>query len=221
MIVLVGISSVSFRIELLEPRRFGFKLFASRDAEEPSMARTASLVRNAVAGIRLPVIFALPNIRGMSRSLHVPSISSTRLNETIHSTSSAWGAAHRWGQHETETGMARLALSDDDASVRRWFVEQTKSLGCSVTVDQMGNTYAVRPGRRSGAPPTAIGSHLDTQPSGGRYDGILGVVAGVEALRTLVQEGIEAEFPVAVINWTKLALDSFCLIAVLPIFALT
>ncbi|KAF8464318.1 hypothetical protein JB92DRAFT_3064642 [Gautieria morchelliformis] len=134
-------------------------------------------------------------------SLHVPSINATRLNETIHTTS-VWGAAHRWGSLETETGMARLALSDDDAKVRRWFVEQTKALGCTVTVDQMGNTFAVRPGLRDG-PPTAIGSHLDTQPSGGRYDGVLGVMAGLEALRTIVQENITTNYPIAVINWTN------------------
>jgi acetylornithine deacetylase/succinyl-diaminopimelate desuccinylase-like protein len=98
--------------------------------------------------------------------------------------------------------MARLALSDDDARVRRWLVEQTKALGCKVTIDQMGNTFAVLPGRHD-APPTAIGSHLDTQPTGGRYDGILGVMSGLEALRTIVENKILTNFPIAVINWTK------------------
>jgi acetylornithine deacetylase/succinyl-diaminopimelate desuccinylase-like protein len=102
--------------------------------------------------------------------------------------------------------MARLALSDDDAMVRRWFVEQTRALGCTITVDQMGNIFSVRPGLREG-PPTAIGSHLDTQPSGGRYDGVLGVMAGLEALRTIVEQSVTTNYPVALINWTKSALS--------------
>lgn len=76
--------------------------------------------------------------------------------------------------------MSRLALSDTDKQARDWFVETTKSLGCSVTVDAMGNTFAVRPGRRSDVAPIFAGSHLDTQPAAGRYDGILGIQAGVE-----------------------------------------
>jgi acetylornithine deacetylase/succinyl-diaminopimelate desuccinylase-like protein len=69
---------------------------------------------------------------------------------------------------ETETGMSRLSLSDADKQARDWFVDTTKSLGCTVKVDAMGNIFAVRPGKRIG-PPTCAGSHLDTQPSGGRY----------------------------------------------------
>lgn len=76
--------------------------------------------------------------------------------------------------------MSRLALSDTDKQARDWFVEMTKSLGCSVTVDAMGNTFAVRPGRRSDVAPIFAGSHLDTQPAAGRYDGILGIHAGIE-----------------------------------------
>lgn len=168
------------------------------------MVHTTLFVKSSL-GIRLRSGIFLANKSYAYRGLHVPSINATRLNETIHSTS-VWGAAHRWGSLETETGMARLALSDDDATVRRWFVEQTKALGCTVTIDQMGNTFAVRPGIQDG-PPTAIGSHLDTQPSGGRYDGILGVMAGLEALRTIVEEKITTNYPIAVINWTKSALD--------------
>jgi len=60
--------------------------------------------------------------------------------------------------------MSRLALSDTDKQARDWFVETTKSLGCKVTVDSIGNTFAVRPGKNEG-PPTYAGSHLDTQPT--------------------------------------------------------
>ncbi|CAM1510780.1 Fc.00g082930.m01.CDS01 [Cosmosporella sp. VM-42] len=99
--------------------------------------------------------------------------------------------------------MSRLALSDSDKKVRDWFVETTKSLGCDVTIDAMGNIFAVRPGRRSDGAPTFAGSHLDTQPSGGRYDGILGVLAGIEMLKVLHENDVETEFPVGVVNWTN------------------
>lgn len=103
----------------------------------------------------------------------------------------------------TETGMSRLALSDTDKQARDWFVETTKALGCTVTVDAMGNTFAVRPGRNAGSPPTYAGSHLDTQPTGGRYDGILGIHAAVEMLEVLRDNQVETEYPVGVVNWTK------------------
>jgi hydantoinase/carbamoylase family amidase len=103
----------------------------------------------------------------------------------------------------TETGMTRLALSDADKAARDWFVETTKALGCQVTIDSMGNTFAVRPGLKNDKPPTFVGSHLDTQPTGGRYDGILGVTAGVEMLRVLADNWTETEYPVGVVNWTN------------------
>lgn len=99
-------------------------------------------------------------------------INPDRLNASLHHTCQ-WGQGHRYGPKATETGMRRLTLSDSDKQVRDWFVDQVQGLGCNVSIDQMGNIFAARPGQSS-APPTAMGSHLDTQPSGGRYDGILG-----------------------------------------------
>lgn len=99
--------------------------------------------------------------------------------------------------------MSRLALSDSDKQARDWFVNTAKALGCKVTIDAMGNTFAVRPGADNTAPPTFAGSHLDTQPTGGRYDGILGVLAGVEMLNILNDNNVETAFPVGVVNWTK------------------
>ncbi len=64
-----------------------------------------------------------------------------------------------------------------------------------MTVDEMGNMFMVRQGHKSG-PPTAMGSHLDTQPTGGRYDGILGIMAGLEALRTMNDHNVTTEYPV-------------------------
>ena len=103
----------------------------------------------------------------------------------------------------TDTGMQRLALSDEDKSVRDWFIQTMKGLKCQITVDEMGNIFAVRPGRRTDVPATFIGSHLDTQPTGGRYDGILGVLSGVEALKAMDEMGLETEGGVGVVNWTK------------------
>lgn len=99
--------------------------------------------------------------------------------------------------------MSRLALSDTDKQARDWFVKTTKELGCKVTVDAMGNTFAVRPGLNNDKPPTFAGSHLDTQPTGGRYDGILGVHAGVEMLKVLNDNWVETQYPVGVVNWTS------------------
>jgi N-carbamoyl-L-amino-acid hydrolase len=100
-------------------------------------------------------------------------------------------------------GVCRLTLSDEDRRVRDWFVEACEREGCRVTVDEMGNIFARRRGRRDDLPPIAIGSHLDTQPTGGRFDGILGVLAGLEVVRTLNANGIETERPIEVIDWTN------------------
>lgn len=102
--------------------------------------------------------------------------------------------------------MSRLALTDADKEARDWFVATTEALGCHVTVDSMGNIFAVRPGIRNDKPPTFVGSHLDTQPSGGRYDGILGITAGVEMLKVLADNWVETAYPVGVVNWTKYVL---------------
>ncbi|KAI4645087.1 hypothetical protein J4E93_005887 [Alternaria ventricosa] len=129
-------------------------------------------------------------------------VNQERLMKDIHDTCE-WGIGEPWGEKPTETGMKRLALSDADKTARDWFAETTKALGCEVTVDAMGNQFAVRPGLRNDKPPTFAGSHLDTQPTGGRYDGILGVTAGVEMLRVLADNWTETEYPVGVVNWTN------------------
>ena len=103
----------------------------------------------------------------------------------------------------TETGMERLALTDADKTVRDWFVEEAKGLGCNVTVDEMGNIFAVRPGTKPDLPPIYAGSHLDTQPTGGRYDGILGIMAGLEGLRVLQENDIRTSHPIGLVNWTR------------------
>ncbi|KAI9655215.1 MAG: hypothetical protein M1831_004925 [Alyxoria varia] len=103
--------------------------------------------------------------------------------------------------------MSRLALSTADKQVRDWFASTTASLGCTLTTDSMGNQFAVRRGdnrsKHPSAAPTVAGSHLDTQPTGGRYDGILGVCAGIEMLRCLEDEEVQTEGPIGVVNWTN------------------
>ena len=99
-------------------------------------------------------------------------------------------------------GVNRLTLGDDDRRVRDWFRAATEAAGCTVTVDAVGNMFARRPGRRAGLAPIGIGSHLDTQPTGGKYDGILGVLAGLEVLRTLEAAGHATNAPIEVVNWT-------------------
>src|SRR5579875_1078469 len=82
-------------------------------------------------------------------------------------------------------GVRRLTLTEVDREVRDWFRAAAEGLGCTVSVDDMGTMFARRPGQRGDIPPIAMGSHLDTQPSGGKFDGALGVLAALEALRTL------------------------------------
>ena len=100
-------------------------------------------------------------------------------------------------------GINRQTLTAEDAQVRAWFRRETEALGATVTVDEVGNMFAVRAGRQPGFAPIALGSHLDTQPTGGKFDGNLGVLGALEALRTLVQAGYETNAPIMVINWTN------------------
>src|SRR5262249_46258281 len=73
-------------------------------------------------------------------------------------------------------GICRLTLTDLDRQVRDWFRVRCEALGCTVTIDDMGAMFARRPGQRNDIPPIAMGSHLDTQPTGGKFDGVLGVL---------------------------------------------
>jgi N-carbamoyl-L-amino-acid hydrolase len=99
-------------------------------------------------------------------------------------------------------GICRLTLTDLDRQVRDWFKARAEKLSCTVTVDSMGAMFARR-GGRADIPPIAMGSHLDTQPTGGKFDGVLGVLSALEALRTLVEAGYETYAPIEVINWTN------------------
>lgn len=100
-------------------------------------------------------------------------------------------------------GICRLTLTDLDREVREWFRAACEQAGCTVSVDELGNMFARRPGRDGSLPPIAVGSHLDTQPTGGKFDGVVGVLSGIEVLRTLNDAGFETTAPIEVINWTN------------------
>lgn len=100
-------------------------------------------------------------------------------------------------------GSCRLALTDEDRDGRDLFVGWCREIGCSIEIDDMGNIFARRAGRNNQLAPICAGSHLDTQPHGGRFDGIYGVLAALEALRTLHDHGITTEAPVEVVMWTN------------------
>ena len=130
-------------------------------------------------------------------------VNSSRLWKDIHSTADRFGTGRRYGDAPEQTGLSRLSLTDHDKAARDWFVSTTRDLGCEITVDQIGNIFAVRRGLNNDVPATFVGSHLDSQPLGGRFDGVLGVCAGIEMLRVLNDNWIETEGPVGVINWTN------------------
>ena len=100
-------------------------------------------------------------------------------------------------------GIARLTLSDDDRRVRDWLAGECAALGMSLIVDEVGNMFATRPGRRADLAAIAMGSHLDTQPTGGKFDGVLGVLAGLEVIRTLDAAGFQTDAPLMLVNWTN------------------
>jgi N-carbamoyl-L-amino-acid hydrolase len=100
-------------------------------------------------------------------------------------------------------GICRLTLTDLDRQVRDWFKTQCEALGCTVVIDEIGNMFARRPGKNPALAPIAMGSHLDTQPTGGKFDGALGVLAALEAMRTLHDLGYETHAPIEIVNWTN------------------
>ena len=100
-------------------------------------------------------------------------------------------------------GLDRLALTDADGRVRDRFVADLEALGLEVRVDAIGNVFGRRAGRDPDADPVLLGSHLDSQPRGGRYDGQLGVLAGLEALRALEDADATTDRPIELVNWTN------------------
>ena len=100
-------------------------------------------------------------------------------------------------------GLDRLALTDTDGRVRDAFREDLTALDLDVRIDRIGNVFGRREGTDPGAAPVLIGSHLDSQPRGGRYDGQLGVLCALETLRAFEEAGIETDRPVEIVDWTN------------------
>jgi len=122
-------------------------------------------------------------------------IDSARLWGTIHETAK-FGATPKGG-------VRRLTLSAEDKQVRDWFRKACEAAGLEVQVDALGSMFGLRKGRDMSKPPVGLGSHLDTQPTGGKYDGVLGTLAALEVVRTLNDAGIETEVPLCICNWTN------------------
>ncbi|MDE8345857.1 MAG: Zn-dependent hydrolase [Acidocella sp.] len=99
-------------------------------------------------------------------------------------------------------GVKRITLTDEDRRGRDLFRVLCEQAGCTVRVDSMGNMFARRAGRDPARLPVLMGSHLDSQPTGGKFDGALGVIAGLEVLRTLADLDIVTEAPIELVNWT-------------------
>jgi beta-ureidopropionase / N-carbamoyl-L-amino-acid hydrolase len=100
-------------------------------------------------------------------------------------------------------GLRRLALTDADKAMRDLFVTWCTEAGCTVTIDRVGNIFARRPGSDDRLAPVLMGSHLDTQVAGGKYDGIVGVLAGLEILRTLDERRLRTKRPLELVCWTN------------------
>ncbi|MCP3740447.1 M20 family metallo-hydrolase [Rossellomorea sp. BNER] len=122
-------------------------------------------------------------------------INKKRLLETINISSSIGSTRNR--------GLNRLALSEEDKIFRDQFCDWLIDEGLEVRVDDFGNIYGRRAGKNNSGPVIAVGSHLDTQPCGGRYDGVLGVLIALEAIRVLNEQNIETENPIEIINFTN------------------
>ncbi|MBV9052882.1 MAG: Zn-dependent hydrolase [Hyphomicrobiales bacterium] len=100
-------------------------------------------------------------------------------------------------------GSKRLTLTDLDREGRALFTSWCEKAGCSVAVDEMGNIFARRPGTENGLAPVMMGSHLDTQPTGGKFDGVLGVLGALEVVRSLNDLKIKTKRPIEIANWTN------------------
>ena len=102
-----------------------------------------------------------------------------------------------------EGGSCRLALTDEDRDGRNLFVKWCRDAGCSISLDDMGNIFAQRAGRNNALAPIVAGSHLDTQPHGGKFDGVYGVLAALEVIRTMNDFDVQTEAPTEVVVWTN------------------
>ena len=100
-------------------------------------------------------------------------------------------------------GVCRIALTELDGQGRDFFIAEAKKAGCTIRIDAVGNIFARRAGRYPDKPVVMTGSHIDTQPTGGKFDGNYGVLAGLEVLHTLNDHNVETDSPLEVVVWTN------------------
>ena len=100
-------------------------------------------------------------------------------------------------------GVQRLTLSDEDRKARDLLVKWLKEIDFSVSIDEMGNIFGRRAGKDDALPPVMSGSHVDSQPKGGRFDGILGVMGALEVMRTIHENKVQTEHPLILVDWTN------------------
>ena len=136
----------------------------------------------------------------MSIVLEKPSIDTLRINGDR-----LWNSLMELAKiGETKKGgVCRLTLTDLDKQGRDLVIKWAKEAGMTVTIDKIGNGFMRRAGRNNALPPIVTGSHIDTQPTGGKFDGNYGVLAGIEVVRTLNDHNIETEAPIEVSFWTN------------------
>lgn len=154
-------------------------------------AYTSENYRRPAKALRL----LLTILHNMPMTTAPPPLRPERLWDTLEA-SAAIGAT-------ADGGLRRLALGDADGAMRDLFVRWCEQAGCTVTVDRVGNLFARRAGAEPELAAVAIGSHLDTQVAGGRFDGVLGVLAGLELVRALDDHGVVTRRPIDVISWTN------------------
>lgn len=126
--------------------------------------------------------------------LHMYKCNSRRLQELIEQFSQ-FGATENGG-------VTRLSLSNEDVLARNYFCECCEELGMEIKIDDMGNIYGILPGKKD-VPPIVLGSHLDSVEKGGKFDGVLGVLTAIEAIRTIKENDIELDIPLMIVNFTN------------------
>ena len=101
----------------------------------------------------------------------------------------------------SKTGVNRQALSVEEIQARKQIIEWAKNIDLEISTDKAANIFFKLPGFDDNNPPVLTGSHIDSQPTGGRYDGVLGVLAGIEVLETIIEKKIKINSPIEVVNW--------------------
>jgi len=132
-------------------------------------------------------------------------IDMTKLSQLRVNGARLWDSLMRLAQigATPKGGVCRLALSELDGQGRDFFIAEAKKAGCTIRIDAVGNIFARRAGRNPDRPVVMTGSHIDTQPTGGKFDGNYGVLAGLEVLHTLNDADIETDAPLEVVVWTN------------------